>query len=825
MYKKFSKESMEIMAAAYDEAERLGDNAVSSEHVLLAFLKSKNTSIYTFLKSNGLSYRKVLRMIKRSNRNNYQSRESEELEPTSRLKKIMKMGYEEARQDDGESKIEPAHLLISILEEGNGKAAAVLSQFDITASKTRSYFSMSTDSSKRKRKSMELKLRSTEKGEGDEGILEEFGRDLIAEAQEGNLDPVIGRENEIRRLVQTISRRKKNNPVLIGEAGVGKTAIVEGLAQKIAAEEVPQLLSDKKLFEVDMAAMVAGTKYRGEFEQRLKTLINKVTNQDNIILFIDELSTVVGAGGAEGAIDASSILKPPLASGAIQCVGTATLDDYRKSVEKDPALKRRFKTIMVEEPSIEETLEILKGLRQRYENHHHVTITDDALYQAARLSDRYVTDQFLPDKAIDLIDETAAKVRLRSFNLPPEAREISRERGQIREEEEKAIKDQDYEKAAELRDGRQKLTKELNRIQGKETEENQSIVEGDNISEMVSSWTGVPVGHLQQEERERMVDMEEKIHKRLIGQHEAVKTVSQSIRRAYSGIKDPHRPAGAFMFLGPTGVGKTELSKTLAEFLFGDEEALIRVDMSEYMERFNVSRLTGAPPGYVGYEEAGKLTEEVRHRPHSVILFDEIEKAHKDVFNILLQVMEDGILTDSQGRRVDFRNTVLIMTSNIGGKLITDKTSLGFNSQEVDSEETYQDMKDKVMGEVKDVFRPEFLNRLDDIVVFHQLTKREVHEIADLMLEELRIRLVEEHGLDLELTEKGKELLVREGYNPKYGARPMRRAIERLIENKISDRLLKGDFVEADRILVDAKDDRIVTQGIDEKSTVGVSGE
>lgn len=822
MYKKFSKESMEIMASAYDEADKLGDSAVSSEHLLLAFLKSKNTGVYKFLKSNGLSYRNVLRMVKRGN-TSQESSSGDELEPTSRLKKIMKMGYDEARKDEGNNKIQPTHLLISILEEGNGKATSVLNQFGINVRNARSYFSMVRGQNQRQ--GMELKLRSTEKEQKEESIFQEFGRDLIVEAQEDNLDPVIGRENEITRAIQTLCRRKKNNPVLIGEAGVGKTAIVEGLAQKIVNGDVPQLLNEKRLFEVDMAAMVAGTKYRGEFEQRLKALINKVTETDDIILFIDELSTVVGAGGAEGAIDASSILKPPLASGAIQCIGTATTDDYRKSVEKDPALKRRFKKILVEEPSVGESVEILDGLRPRYESHHQVKITDDALYQASRLSDRYVTDQFLPDKAIDLIDETAAKIRLESFNLPPEMRDLSRQVMEIKEKEEEATANEDYEKAANLRDNRKQIAEKLDQIQEKEQQNENSVVDGQDIAKMVSSWTGVPVGHLQQEEREKMVNMEGQIHQRLIGQNEAVNTVAKSIRRAYAGIKDPKRPVGSFMFLGPTGVGKTELSKTLAEFLFGDEEALIRVDMSEYMERFNVSRLTGAPPGYVGYEEAGKLTEEVRHRPHSVILFDEIEKAHKDVFNILLQVMEDGALTDSQGRRVDFRNAVLIMTSNIGGKLITDKAKMGFGSREAGSEETYKDMKNQVMNEVKQVFRPEFLNRLDDIVVFHQLTKDELFKIADLMLEDLRIRLIEEHGLDLELSESAKQLLIDEGYNPKYGARPMRRAIERLIENNISDRILKEDFANAKQIYVDSKDGEIQIKSVERKNKIGVSGE
>lgn len=822
MYKKFSKKSMEIMATAYDEAEKLNDNAVSVEHLLLALLKAKNTRVYKFLKDNGLSYHHVLRVVKRNEEEELSLPLQGELEPTSKLKKIMKIGYDEARASQGDNKIEPAHLLISILEEGNGIASSVINQFGITTRKARAYFSMVHKGEGNQ--GMELKLQSTESSKSENGVLEEFGRNLIDEARNGELDPVIGREAEINRIVQTLTRRKKNNPVLIGEAGVGKTAIVEGLAQKIASREVPGILSDKKIFEVDMAAMVAGTKYRGEFEQRLKALINEVTSRKNVILFIDELSTVVGAGGAEGAIDASSILKPPLASGAIQSIGTATVDDYRKSVEKDPALKRRFKTIMVEEPTIGHTIEILEGLRSRYENHHNVKITDEAIEQATRLSDRYVTGQFLPDKAIDLIDETSAKVRLDNFNLPPQLREISRERISIQSREERATEEGDYELAAELRDKREQLSDELEELksEGGESHNGDSTVEGKDIAEMVSSWTGVPVGRLQKEERKRMVDMEEAIHKRLIGQNEAVNAISQSLRRAYAGVKDPNRPIGSFMFLGPTGVGKTELSKTLAEFLFGDEEALIRVDMSEYMEKFNVSRLTGAPPGYVGYEEAGKLTEAVRHRPHSVILFDEIEKAHSDVFNILLQVMEDGILTDSQGRKINFRNTVMIMTSNLGGKLITDKSQLGFGSQEVDSKESYQEMKKLVMDKVKNEFRPEFINRLDDLVVFHQLTEDELYQIADLMLDQLRTRLLEKHGLGLDLTGPAKDLLVEEGYDPKYGARPMRRAIESLIENKISDRLLQDDFADDEVIEVHAREDSIVLEGVSTKSTVGV---
>ena len=553
-----------------------------------------------------------------------------------------------------------------------------------------------------------------------------------------------------------------------------------------------------------MASIVAGTKYRGEFEQRLKTLINQVMESDDIILFIDELQTVVGAGGAEGAIDASSILKPPLATGAIQCIGTATLDEYRKSVEKDPALKRRFKTILVEEPSVEETVKIMKGLRPHYERHHGVKITDEALYQAARLSDRYVTDQFLPDKAIDLIDETAARIKLQSTLLPDDVRELMSDMEDLDEQEHAAVAAQDYETAARLRDRKAELEEEIGRLTGNSHLANELQATGKDVAQVVSMWTGIPIGHVQEEETTRLVNMEDKIHDRLVGQHDAVQAISRSIRRAYAGVKNPRRPVGVFMFLGPTGVGKTELSKTLAEFLFGDEDALIRVDMSEYMERFSVSRLTGAPPGYVGYEEAGELTEKVRHRPYSVILFDEIEKAHRDVFNILLQVMEDGILTDSQGRRVDFRNAVLIMTSNVGSEMITDRGTLGFSDEEVDSEESYKEMKDRVTGEVRKVFRPEFLNRLDEVIVFHQLTREQVLEIANLMIDELRARLQEEHGITLTLDDSANELLIEQGYDSKYGARPMRRAIERLMENPISELILNRSFERGSTIVASA---------------------
>ena len=794
MYDRFSRESMEIIAISQEEAEQWQHSYVGTEHLLLAFLKMKGSDVHRFLTTHGATYEKVASLLEEEKGRGEVKLSADDLEPTPRLKRVMKISFEEARRA-GQNTIRPEHLLMGMLREGEGTGAAILLHLEIDLSKTRAYFLPSSGIGMAIRSSR----RTQKKGEPSE-----FGRNLVQEAEEGHLDPVIGREEEMERIIQTLTRRKKNNPALIGESGVGKTAIVEGLAQRIADGDVPTLLRSKEIIELDMASIVAGTKYRGEFEQRLKNLIDQVIEANNTILFIDELQTVVGAGGAEGAIDASSILKPPLASGAIQCIGTATLDEYRKSVEKDPALKRRFKTVLVEEPSVEETVKILKGLRPHYEKHHGVKVTDDALYQAARLSDRYVTDQFLPDKAIDLIDETAARIKLQGSFLPEDVRGLMAQIEDLDEQERQAVGSQDYESAAELRDRKQELSREVDEASEASFEAGELQATGKDIAQVVSMWTGVPVGHVQQEDTVRLVNMEDRIHERLIGQDEAVRAVSRSIRRAYAGVKNPRRPVGAFMLLGPTGVGKTELSKTLAEFLFGDVDALIRVDMSEYMERFSVSRLTGAPPGYVGYEEAGELTEKVRHRPYSVILFDEIEKAHRDVFNILLQVMEDGLLTDSQGRRIDFRNSVLIMTSNVGSEMITDRGTLGFSDQEIDSVESYQDMKDRVVGEVRKVFRPEFLNRLDDIIVFHQLPREQVKQIAELMLGELKERLFEERTITLSLDESASELLIEKGYDPRYGARPMRRALERLIENPISELILQGEFEQGAPVIATA---------------------
>jgi ATP-dependent Clp protease ATP-binding subunit ClpC len=800
MYDRFSRESMEVIAIAQEEAEEWRHSFVGTEHLLLAFLKISGSDVNRFLTTHDVSYDKVVALLEEEKGRGEIRLSADDLEPTPRLKRVMKVSFEEARRS-GLNTIRPEHLLMGMLREGEGTGATILEHLGVDLAKTRAYFLPPTG--------IGMTLRTARRQSQRKGELVEFGRNLVEEAATGNLDPVIGREEEMERIIQTLTRRKKNNPALIGESGVGKTAIVEGLAQRIAAGDVPSILRSKEVLELDMASVVAGTKYRGEFEQRLKALLSQVAESDNVILFIDELKTVVGAGGAEGAIDASSILKPPLASGAIQCIGTATPDEYRKSVEKDPALKRRFKTILVEEPSLDATMKILRGLRPRYEKHHGVKITDDALYQAARLSDRYVTDQFLPDKAIDLIDETAARIKLQKSRVPDEVRELMEQVDALDERERDAVSAQDYETAARLRDQKAELVSQVEELSQTVYDGNELQATGKDIARMVSMWTGVPIGHVEEEETTRLVNMEEKIHDRLIAQDEAVRAVSRSIRRAYAGVKNPKRPVGVFMFLGPTGVGKTELSKTLAEFLFGDEDALIRVDMSEYMERFSVSRLTGAPPGYVGYEEAGELTEKVRHRPYSVILFDEIEKAHRDVFNILLQVMEDGILTDSQGRRVDFRNAVLIMTSNVGSELIVNRDTLGFSDQEDASEESYQDMKTRVISEVRKVFRPEFLNRLDDIIVFHELNREQVRRIAQLMIAELTERLREEREISFALDSSAWDLLIAKGYDSKYGARPMRRTIERLIENPISEEILGGTFAPGSDVVASADGEEI----------------
>lgn len=642
--------------------------------------------------------------------------------------------------------------------------------------------------------------------------LDGLARDLTAIAREGSLDPVIGRSKEITRVIEVLSRRTKNNPVLIGEPGVGKTAIAEGLAQQIVNNEVPETLRDKRVMTLDMGTVVAGTKYRGEFEDRLKKVMDEIRQAGNVILFIDELHTLIGAGGAEGAIDASNILKPSLARGELQCIGATTLDEYRKYIEKDAALERRFQPIQVDEPTVEETIQIINGLRDRYEAHHRVKITDEAVEAAAKLSDRYISDRFLPDKAIDLIDEAGSKVRLRSFTVPPNLKALEDKLEGVRSEKNAAVSSQEFEKAAALRDTEQKIKDELEQTkktwkekQGKE----ESKVTVDDIAQVVSMWTGIPVSKIAQEESAKLLNLEEELHKRVVGQGEAVEAISRAIRRARAGLKDPKRPIGSFIFLGPTGVGKTELARALAEVMFGDEDAMIRIDMSEYMEKHSTSRLVGSPPGYVGFDEGGQLTEKVRRKPYSVVLFDEIEKAHPDVFNILLQVLDDGRLTDSKGRKVDFRNTVVIMTSNVGADALKYRKSLGFGTG--DDKSKYKDMKGTMLEELKKAFRPEFLNRIDDMIVFHSLEKEELKQIISLMANSLTARLKENH-IELELTDAALEKISEEGYDPQYGARPLRRSLQKHVEDRLSEELLKGTVSPGDHVVFDYVDGEFVVK-------------
>ncbi len=783
--------------------------AVGTEHLLLGLVREGEGIAARALQTLGVDLQKLRAEIERIVPPG-EARPGEEIGLTPRAKKVLELAHEEGRRQ-GVSYVGTEHILLGLIREGEGVAARVLISQGLTLDKVRRQVLMLLGGmgpvapGGHPHPGMARPRSQTP-------TLDDLGRDLTQLAREGKLDPVIGREREIERVIQILCRRTKNNPCLIGEPGVGKTAIAEGLAQRIVEGKVPEILADKRVVTLDMSAVVAGTKYRGEFEERLKKVIDEIRNAGNIILFIDEVHTLVGAGAAEGAIDAANILKPALARGELQCIGATTLDEYRKHIEKDAALERRFQPVVVGEPSVEETIEILKGLRDRYEAHHKVKITDSALRAAARLGDRYITDRFLPDKAIDLMDEAASRVRLRAYTAPPDLKELEERLEKIQKEKEAAVVAQEFEKAAALRDQEQQLRAELEKMKNKwvqRKELDQCIVTEEDIAEVVSSWTGIPVSKLREEESERLLRLEEVLHQRVIGQDEAVKAVARAIRRARAGLKDPKRPIGSFIFLGPTGVGKTELARALAEALFGDENALIRFDMSEYMEKHTVSRLLGAPPGYVGYEEAGQLTEAVRRRPYSVVLFDEIEKAHPDIFHVLLQVMEDGRLTDAKGRVADFRNTVIIMTSNVGANLIRREARLGFRPEGKEAAENYEAMKERITEELKRTFRPEFLNRIDEIIVFHPLSEEHLRQIVELMLRNLGKRLAE-YGLYLEFTEAAKELLLKKGFDPLYGARPLRRVIQRMVEDKLSEEMLAGRFKAGDEVLVDAAGEEIV---------------
>ena len=706
----------------------------------------------------------------------------------------------------GHNYIGTEHILLGLVRENEGVAARILLDFDADAEKIRNEIIRMLSGPGRRQQGAAAGATGGEKSKSSK-LLDQFGRNLTRLATDGKLDPVVGRQTEIERVMQILSRRTKNNPVLIGEPGVGKTAVVEGLAQRISANNVPEMLKNKQIYTLDLAALVAGSKYRGEFEERLKKVMKEIGQRGDIILFIDELHNLVGAGAAEGAIDAASILKPALARGELQTIGATTLDEYRKYLERDAALERRFQQIRVDEPSVDDTIQILRGLRDRYEAHHRCKISDDALDAAAQLADRYIQDRHLPDKAIDLIDEAASRMRIRTMSAPPRYRELEEEIETVRKEKEAAIEAQEFEKAAALRDKERKLTQKRRELEESwrehEGEAEQPEIGEEEIADIVSMWTGIPVFKLTEAESQKLIRMEDELHKRVIGQHPAIVAVSKAIRRARAGIKDPKRPNGSFIFLGPSGVGKTELARTLAEFLFGDEEAMIQVDMSEYMEKHSVSRLVGSPPGYVGYDEGGQLTESVRRKPYSVLLLDEVEKAHPDVFNILLQILEDGKLTDSQGRKVDFRNAIVIMTSNLGAAQISKNQSLGF-TQSDDAGLSYDEMKSRVTGELKKVFRPELLNRIDEVIVFHKLEKAEIKQIIDLMLRRLREQMAV-HKVTIELTDEAKDLLVEKGFDPAMGARPLRRAIQRLIEDPLADFVLGAELMAGATLIVDRK--------------------
>ena len=805
------------MQLANQEAQRFNHEYIGTEHVLLGLIKEGSGVAANVLKNLDVDLRKIRLEVEKLVQSGPDMVTMGKLPQTPRAKKVIEYSMEEARNLN-HNYVGTEHILLGLLREQEGVAAQVLMNLGLKLEEVREEVLNLLGHG----------IEGSEGGErnpagGSEAVpanpanpapkssksktpaLDSFGRDLTELARQGKLDPVIGREKEIERAIQILSRRTKNNPVLLGEAGVGKTAIVEGFAQRVVDGEVPELLADRRIVVLDLAMMVAGTKYRGQFEERIKAVMNEVRRAKNTILFIDELHTLVGAGGAEGAIDASNVLKPALARGEIQCIGATTLDEYRKYIEKDSALDRRFQLVMVEPSTKSETVEILKGLRDRYESHHRVQITDDALAAAVELSSRYITARCLPDKAIDVIDEAGARVRLKAMTRPPDLKEIDEEVEHLNKEKEEAVANQDFEKAASLRDQADKLKKKkqtITREWREKSREADGIVDEEVIAEVVSKMTGIPLTRMTTEDSLRLMEMEKDLHKRVISQDEAIKSISKAVRRSRSGLKDPKRPTGCFIFAGPTGVGKTLLAKALAEFMFGDDEALIQIDMSEYMEKHNVSRLIGAPPGYVGFEEGGQLTEKIRRRPYAVVLLDEIEKAHPDVFNMLLQVMEEGRLTDSFGRNVDFRNAILIMTTNAGAEAIKNETAFGF--QKPDDDASYENMKARVQERIEKVFRPEFLNRVDDVIVFRHLNVDDLKEVIDLELSKVRERL-EERGLKLLLTDEAKKFLIKKGSNTDFGARPLRRAIENYVEDPLSEELLKGEFEGKDTILVEVK--------------------
>ena len=808
-FEKFSERARRVLTLAQEEAEHLNHNYIDTEHILLGLVREEEGVAAKVLTNLGVGLNKVRSAVEFIVGQGKKPTTGE-TGLTPRAKRVIELAIDEARHLS-HNYIGTEHLLLGLLREVGGVAAAVLDNFGITLERARTEIThILSEGVPRSRFT-----RSTSRTPA----LDQLGIDLTTAARAGKLDPVIGRVKEIERVIQILSRRTKNNPALIGEPGVGKTAIVEGLAHRIVAGDVPETLEGKRLVTLDIGSLVAGTKYRGEFEERLKKVIDEIKTSGNCILFIDEFHTMVGAGAAEGAVDAANILKPSLARGELQCIGATTLDDYRKHVERDAALERRFQPILVEEPSVEQTLEILHGVKERYEEHHHLTISDEALNSAATLAARYIPDRFLPDKAIDLIDEASSRVRIKHRTVPITLKEARQLGDNVRKDKDEALTAQQYEYAAELRERELQIQKKIKGIEEEwqtAQEQEEVVVTAEDIAEVVSMWTGVPVVQLAEEETSRLLHMEEVIHERIISQDEAINTIAKAVRRARAGLKDPRHPIGNFVFLGPTGVGKTELVRALAEFMFGNEDALIRLDMSEFMEKHTVARLVGAPPGYIGYEEGGQLTEAVRRKSYCVILLDEIEKAHPDVFNILLLIFDDGHLTDAKGRRVDFRNSIIVMTSNIGAELIRKGSTIGFTAH-IDKAKTrqlaYEQMKEKLLGELKKTFRPEFLNRIDGVVVFHALTKEHIRKIVDLMLNTVAKQLAEK-GIKLEVTDAAKDLLGEKGYDEVFGARPLRRVIQNMLEDKLSEDLLRGKFREGDTVVIDVKEGEIVVHPV-----------
>jgi ATP-dependent Clp protease ATP-binding subunit ClpC len=806
MFERFTEKARRVVVYAQEEARMLNQNYIGTEHLLLGLIREQDGIAAKALESLNISLEDVHQQVEELiGRGTYVP--TGHIPFTPRAKKVLELSLREALQL-GHNYIGTEHILLGLIREGEGVAAQVLLNLGADLEKVRSAVIQLLSGYYGKQGG---EGGGEERGSGNAALLDEFGRNLTRGAREGKLDPVVGREKEIERVMQILSRRTKNNPVLIGEPGVGKTAVVEGLAQKISNDEVPETLRSKQLYTLDLAALVAGSKYRGEFEERLKKVMKEIRERGDIILFVDEMHTLVGAGAAEGAIDAASIIKPALARGELQTIGATTLDEYRKYVEKDPALERRFQPITVGEPSVAETIDILRGLRDRYEAHHRVSITDAALEAAATLADRYISDRFLPDKAIDLIDEAGSKMRIRMMTAPPDVREVEERLKGVRQEKEAAIEAQEFEKAASLRDKEKQVLAEKRTIEDEWLKpDTRRVVEvtEEHIADIVSMWTGIPVTALTEAETAKLLRMETSIHERIVGQDEAVVAVSKAIRRTRAGLKDPQRPSGSFIFLGPSGVGKTELAKTLAAFLFGSEDHLISLDMSEYMEKHTVSRLVGSPPGYVGFDEGGQLTEQVRRKPYSVILFDEIEKAHPDVFNILLQILEEGRLTDAQGRKIDFKNTIIIMTSNVGARDIGKGKTLGF-SVEAAGGLAHATIKERVTGELKKLFRPELLNRVDEVIVFHELTHEEIGQIVDIMIARLRDQLAFQ-GIGITLTPESRDLLAREGFDAAFGARPLRRAIQRLVEDPLSEEILAGQWTTGDVVELSADGDTLV---------------